>query len=161
MIPLTLDDGTEIRLSPGDHSQLIHDIVVEFGPRFAPGAELLYIGDTGAKEDFFRNERLAELGVTVDRKGKLSDVVLYWPERNWLFLIESATNHGSVDAKRHGELSRLFENASAGLIYITAFSDRKIMANFFSEISWETEVWIADEPTHMIHFNGDRFLGPH
>ena len=161
MIPLTLDGGIEIKLSPGDHSQLIHDIVVEFGSRFAPGSEVIYLGDTGAKEDFFRKDRLTELGVTVDRKGKLPDVVLYWPEKHWLLLIESVTSHGPVDGKRHNELSKLFENARPGLVYVTAFPSRKEMAKYLGEISWETEVWTADAPTHMIHFNGDRFLDPH
>ena len=161
MIPLTLDDGTEIKLSPGGHSQLIRDIVVEFGPRFASGAEAIYLGDTGAKEDFFKKDRLAQLGVTVNRKGKLPDVVLYWSERNWLLLIESVTSHGPVDSKRHNELSKLFANAKPGLVYVTAFPDRKTMAKYLADISWETEVWTADAPTHMIHFNGDRFFGPH
>jgi len=161
MIPLTLDDGSEIKLSPGIHSQLIRDIVTEFGPRFAPSSEVIYLGDTGAKEDFFRKDRLAELGVIVNRKGKLPDVVLYWSEKDWLLLIESVTSHGPVDGKRHGELSKLFEGAKPGLVYVTAFPNRKIMAKYLSDISWETEVWAADAPTHMIHFNGDRFLGPH
>ncbi|MFT6987805.1 MAG: adenine-specific DNA-methyltransferase, partial [Psychromonas sp.] len=105
--------------------------------------------------------RLAKLGVTVDRKGKLPDVVLYWPERDWLLLIESVTSHGPVDGKRHGELAKLFENAKPGLVYVTAFPDRKIMGKYLPYISWETEVWMSEAPTHMIHFNGDRFLGPH
>ena len=161
MIPLTLDDGTEIKLSPGIHSQLIHDIVVEFGPRFAPGSEVIYLGDTGAKEDFFKKERLAEFGVVIDRKGKLPDVVLYWPEKDWLLLIESVTSHGPVDGKRHNELRTLFSSANPGLVYVTAFPDRKTMGKYLGVISWETEVWVSEAPTHMIHFNGDRFLGPH
>ena len=161
MIPLTLDNGTEIKLSPGAHSQLIHDIVTEFGPRFAPGSEVIYLGDTGAKEDFFKKERLAQLGVKVDRKGKLPDVVLYWPERHWLLLIESVTSHGPVDGKRHKELRKLFDSATPGLVYVTAFPDRKTMGKYLTDLSWETEVWLAEAPTHMIHLNGDRFLGPH
>lgn len=161
MIPLKLNDGTDLILSPGAHSQLIKDIIVEFGPRFAPEAEVIYIGDTGAKEDHFREERLAELGVIVDRKGKLPDIILYCKERNWLLLIESVTSHGPVDGKRHGELAKLFANAKPGLVYVTAFPDRKVMAKYLIGLSWETEVWIADAPTHMIHLNGDRFLGPH
>ena len=161
MVPLTLDDGTEIKLSAGIHSELIRDIVTDFGPRFAPGAEVIYLGDTGAKEDFFRKDRLAELGVTVNRKGKLPDVVLYWEARNWLLLIESVTSHGPVDGKRYGELSLLFGKSAPGLVYVSAFPDRQTMTKYLTEISWETEVWLADAPTHMIHFNGDRFLGPH
>jgi adenine-specific DNA-methyltransferase len=160
-IPLTLRDGTQIKLSPGDHSQLIHDIITEFGPRFAPGSEVIYIGDTGAKEEFFKEVLLAELGVTVNRKGKLPDVVLYWAEKNWLLLIESVTSHGPVDGKRHAELSKLFATAKPDLIYVSAFPDRRTMNFYLSDISWETEVWIADSPDHMIHFNGDKFLGPH
>lgn len=161
MLPLKLSDGTDLSLSPGAHSQLIRDIIVEFGPRFAPESEVIYIGDTGAKEDHFRKERLTELGVIVNRKGKLPDVVLYWEKRNWLLLIESVTSHGPVDGKRHGELAKLFKNAKPGLVYVTAFPDRKVMAKYLLELSWETEVWVADAPTHMIHLNGDRFLGPH
>src|SRR5690606_1588780 len=87
-IPLVLDDKETLHLSAGEHSQLIKEIVEEFGPRFAPGAELIYIGDTGAKEGYFRKERLTKLGVTVNNHGKMPDVVLYWEEKNWLFLIE-------------------------------------------------------------------------
>ena len=161
MIPLVLEDGTKIQLSPGIHSLLIKDIVTDFGPRFAPGAEVIYLGDTGAKEDFFNKDRLSELGVVVDRKGKLPDVVLYWPEKNWLLLVESVTSHGPVDGKRHKELSELFKESTAGLVYVTAFPSRKIMNKYLPEISWETEVWLSESPSHMIHFNGDRFLGPH
>jgi adenine-specific DNA-methyltransferase len=160
-IPLKLDDGTEVFLSPGAHSQLIKDIIVEFGPRFVPGAEVVYIGDTGAKEDFFDKEKLKKLGVQINRKGKLPDVVLFCPKNNWLLLIESVTSHGPVDGKRHGELEKLFKKSKAGLVYVTAFPDRKIMGKYLGEISWETEVWVAEAPTHMIHFNGDKFLGPH
>ncbi len=122
---------------------------------------MIYLGDTEAKGDFLKKERLAELGVAVDQKGKLPDVVLYWPERDWLLLIESVTSHGPVDGKRHSELSKLFKDATPGLVYVTAFPDRRIMGKYLGEISWETEVWISEAPTHMIHFNGDRFLGPH
>lgn len=161
LIPLTLNGKNEIKLSPGSHSQLIHDIVTEFGPRFAPGAEVIYLGDTGAKQDFFDQARLSNLGVEVNKKGKLPDVVLYWPERNWLLLIEAVTSHGPVDGKRHGELAQLFASSTAGLVYVSAFPDRKTMVKYLSDLAWETEVWVADAPTHMIHFNGDRFLGPH
>lgn len=161
MIPLKIDDSTEIALSPGIHSQLIRDIITEFGPRFAPSAEVIYIGDTGAKEDFFKKEKLAELGVTINRKGKLPDVVLYLASKNWLLLIESVTSHGPMDGKRYGELSGLFDNAKPGLVYVTAFPNRKAMSKYLADISWETEVWIADAPDHLIHFNGDKFLGPY
>ena len=160
-IPVRIAEGRSINLSPGEHSELIRDIIEEFAPRFAPGSILIYAGDTGEKMGYFDRERLIELGVVVDSHGKMPDVVLHFTERNWLLLIESVTSHGPVDAKRHEELMRLFAESTAGLVYVTAFPTRPVMARYLTEIAWETEVWVADAPTHLIHFNGVRFLGPH
>ena len=161
MIPVTVAAGQEIILTPGAHSELIKQIITEFAPRFAPGSEVIYVGDTGEKVGYFQANRLAELGVTVDQHGKMPDVVLYFTDKDWLLLIESVTSHGPVDAKRHNELASLFKGANSGLVYVTAFPDRSIMGRYLGEISWETEVWCADAPTHLIHFNGERFLGPY
>lgn len=160
-LPVKLVTGETIRLSPGAHSQLIKAIIEEFAPRFVPGGILIYAGDTGDKWGYFDKELLAKLGAAVDGHGKMPDVVLYYPEREWLLLAESVTSHGPVDGKRHEELARLFEKSKAGLVYVTAFPSRAIMARYLGEIAWETEVWCADAPSHLIHFNGARFLGPY
>ena len=161
MIPVQVAEGQEINLTPGAHSELIKAIITEFAPRFAPAAEVIYVGDTGDKIKYFQEQRLAELGVTVDQHGKMPDVVLYFREKDWLLLVESVTSHGPVDAKRHNELGELFSEATASSVYVTAFPERSVMARYLGEISWETEVWCADAPTHLIHFNGERFLGPY
>ena len=161
MVPVQIEGGGELNLAPGVHSELIKDIIKEFAPRFAPAAEVIYVGDTGDKVGYFREERLAELGVSVDKHGKMPDVVLYFGKKNWLLLVESVTSHGPVDSKRYDELKKLFADSSPGLVFVTAFPDRAIMGRFLGEISWETEVWCADAPTHLIHFNGERFLGPY
>lgn len=161
LIPLTVNSGLRISLSPGGHSELIKAIVEDFGPRYAPGGELLYVGDTGDKYGFFDEELLARVGVMLDNHGKMPDVVIYLREKNWLLLIESVTSHGPVDAKRHAELSRLFKDCTAGLVYVSAFPTRKVFLKYLESIAWESEVWIADAPSHLIHFNGVRFLGPY
>jgi hypothetical protein len=160
-IPVTIAKGKKITLSPGEHSKLIRDIIEEFGPRFVPGGMLIYAGDTGDKWGYFDAPVLSELGVSVDSHGKMPDVVLFCPKRNWLLLVESVTSHGPVDGKRHAELSQLFANSKAGLVYVTAFPNRSLMGRYLGEIAWETEVWVADAPSHLIHFNGERFLGPY
>lgn len=161
MIPVQVADGKEITLTPGAHSELIKKIITDFAPRFAPAAEVIYVGDTGDKIGYFQKERLAALGVTVDKHGKMPDVVLYFGKKGWLLLVESVTSHGPVDSKRHNELAVLFKDAKPGLVFVTAFPDRSIMGRYLGEISWESEVWCADAPTHLIHFNGERFLGPY
>jgi hypothetical protein len=160
-IPVKLPTGQEVQLSPGSHSELIKAIIEEFAPRYAPGSVLVYAGDTGDKWGYFDEPLLKRLGVEVDSHGKMPDVVLYYPAKSWLLLAESVTSHGPVDGKRHAELAKLFAGSKVGIVYVTAFPDRATMARYLGEIAWETEVWVADAPSHLIHFNGERFLGPY
>lgn len=160
-IPVEIAPGKEITLSPGEHSELIRAIIEDFAPRFAPGSLLVYAGDTGDKWGYFDAPLLAGLGVDVDSHGKMPDVVLHYTARNWLLLVESVTSHGPVDGKRHAELAALFAGSTAGLVYVTAFPNRAVMGRYLGDIAWETEVWVADAPSHLIHFNGERFLGPY
>jgi hypothetical protein len=160
-VPVQVAPEKTINLSPGLHSELIKTIVEEFGSRFAPNGILIYVGDTGDKWGYYDEGALSRLGVTVDSHGKMPDVLLYDRDRNWLLLIESVTSHGPVNAKRHSELVALFSTSTAGLVFVTAFPSRGLMTRYLAEIAWETEVWVADAPSHLIHFNGERYLGPH
>lgn len=160
-VPVKIAPEKEISLSAGEHSELIRAIIEDFAPRFAPGSVLVYAGDTGDKWGYFDAALLTELGVDVDLHGKMPDVVLHYTKKNWLLLVESVTSHGPVDAKRHAELAALFAKSKAGLVFITAFPNRAVMSRYFGYIAWETEVWVADAPSHLIHFDGERFLGPY
>jgi hypothetical protein len=160
-IPLKFETGEEIKLSHGDHNVLIKKIIDEFYPRFTTGGKPIYVGDTKSKYAYFNSKALKELGVIIEEHGKMPDVVVYYKEKNWIILIEAVTSHGPVNSKRRKELSELFKNLQCGIVYVTAFLDRKTMMKHLDEISWETEVWIADSPSHLIHFNGERFLGPY
>ena len=160
-IPLVLRDGVEIGLTPGGQNELVGQVINEFCPRFIPGGEPVYVGDAGSKWAFFDRDLAAEFGIAVDEHGKMPDVVIYDRERDWLFLIEAVTSHGPVNAKRMGELKKLLASAKPGLVFVTAFPDRRTFLRFFGEIAWETEVWIAESPGHLVHFDGDRLLGPY
>lgn len=97
----------------------------------------------------------------VDGHGKMPDVVVHHVERGWLVLVEAVTSHGPMNPKRVVELRELFASSTAGLVLVTAFEDRATFARYLPDIAWETEVWIAEAPTHLVHFNGERFLGPY
>ena len=159
-IPLQVADGKVYKLSPGKHNKLEVAIVEEFGPRFAPGAKLIYLGDTAKKTLVFDKNAFTKLGIPVLEHGKFPDVILYDAKKKWLFLIEAVTAHGPVSPKRQIELEKLFEKCRAGKIYVTAFLDFAAYKKYANDIAWETEVWIAEMPSHMIHLNGDKFLGP-
>ncbi|WP_081592650.1 BsuBI/PstI family type II restriction endonuclease [Nocardia otitidiscaviarum] len=160
-IPVRSADGKEFTLSPGGQNPLIKHMTEDFCSLFTPGGELLYVGDAGDKFVVFEKERFAELGVTFNTHGKMPDLVVYMKDKNWLVLMEAANSHGPVDSKRRGELSELFKAATPGLVYVSCFPDRKEMRKYLSQIAWETEVWCSEDPTHLIHFNGERFLGPY
>ena len=165
-VPVVLPDGVELSLSPGLHNELHALVVHEFLPRFLKGGRVLYLGDTassqnaGGKMLHFDSDGFDELNCPQLSHEKLPDLVCYEPDRNWLFLIEAVTSHGPISEKRLIELDRQFTGCRAGLVYVTAFLDRKTFRKFSADIAWETEVWIADRPDHLIHYNGDRFLGP-
>lgn len=160
-VPVTLPDGSQVALSPGGQNPLIRAIIEHFCPAFAPGGVILYIGDTENKFAHLETAGLAALGVTLDSAAKIPDVIVHDAKRNWLLLIEAVTSAGPVDGKRRKELKDLFAGSKAGLVFVTAFETRRTMQAFVSHIAWESEVWIAEDPDHMIHFNGERFLGPY
>ncbi|WP_249355649.1 BsuBI/PstI family type II restriction endonuclease [Chloracidobacterium aggregatum] len=97
----------------------------------------------------------------LDEHGKMPDVIVHLPKKHWLVLIEAVTSHGPINVKRQHELRELFKRVSDGLVFVTAFPTRRAMARYLSEIAWETEVWVAEAPGHIIHFNGERFPGPY
>ncbi|MFL5660290.1 MAG: BsuBI/PstI family type II restriction endonuclease [Ktedonobacteraceae bacterium] len=160
-IPVKVAPGNTITLSPGGQNILVKQIIDEFAPRYTPGGTVLYVGDTDNKFAYFDERGLTELGVKIETHGKMPDVIIHYTERNWLVLIEAVTSHGPIDPKRKNELQHLFRNSKAGIVYITTFLTRRAMVEYLNEISWETEVWVAEAPSHLIHFNGERFLGPY
>jgi type II restriction enzyme len=162
LVPVTLADGSsKLELSPGRHNRLQAAIVRDFAPRFAGGARLLYLGDTAKKALYTDEKSLRRVGLWLTQHDKLPDVVLHDGERNWLYLVEAVTSHGPMSPKRILELKEALANApGVGLIFVSAFPDMKTFKRHAQDIAWDTEVWLADLPDHMMHFNGDRFLGP-
>jgi hypothetical protein len=159
-IPLRLQKGKKIKISPGGQNELVKKIIEDFCTLFTPDGQVIYVGDTQKKWAYFDSVALLKLGIRIEEHGKMPDVVVHYTKKNWLVLIEAVTSHGPINPKRRQELKLLFDGSSAGLVYVTAFLDHRTLLKYINDISWETEVWIADSPTHLIHFNGERFLGP-
>ena len=105
-------------------------------------------------------DKLRELGFEITLHDKMPDVILYSEEKNWLYFIESVTSVGPMEPKRIKEIKEITAGVMAEKIYVTAFLDFKTFKKFSDSLAWETEAWIADIPDHMIHLNGEKFLGP-
>lgn len=153
-------NGIDFTFSKGEHNQLQKAIIEEFAPRFAPDAECLYVGDTIQKDLVKYDKRLKELGFEITVHDKMPDVILYRSDKDWLYFIEAVTSVGPIDSKRMQEILEMTERVSSGKIFITAFLDFKTYKKFSEQLAWETEIWLAESPDHMIHLNGDKFLGP-
>lgn len=159
MMPVKIN-GVPFTFSAGKHNELQKAIIEEFAPRFAPNSECLYVGDTIEKDLVKNVTKLTELSFEITLHDKMPDIVLYREDKNWIYFIESVTSVGPMDPKRILEITEMTKNVTAGKIFITAFLDFKTYKKFSKELAWETEVWIAEMPEHMIHLNGDRFMGP-
>ena len=158
-IPVQVN-GQKLHFSEGKHNQLQKAILEEFAPRFAQGTECLYVGDTEKKSLLKEDARLYELGFEITQHDTMPDVVLYSPDKKWIYFIEAVTSVGPMSPNRIIELETLTKNVTAGKIYVTAFLDFKTYKKFSESLAWETEVWLAEMPDHMIHLNGDKFMGP-
>jgi hypothetical protein len=160
-IPVTLPSGKPIELSLGEHNVLQKAIIEEFLPRYGQNCNVLYIGDTTNKILHIETEILEELGFFKLSHDELPDVIAYDARKNWLYLIEAVHSSGPMNEVRVLELKTLLKKCKADLIFITAFLTKAEFKKWMLEIAWETEVWTADNPDHLTHFNGQRFLGPY
>lgn len=159
MMPVKIN-GQDFSFSPGKHNELQKAIIEEFALRFAPDSECLYVGDTIEKDLVKNVEKLTKLGFEITLHDKMPDVVLYREDKDWLYFVESVTSVGPMDPKRILEITEMTKDVTAGKIFVTAFPDFKTYKKFSEKLAWETEVWIAEMPEHMIHLDGDKFLGP-
>jgi hypothetical protein len=159
LIPVTFPSGKQIEFTQGKHNELQKAVIEEFLPRYGYGSEVLYVGDTADKFLYIEREKLADLNFFELAHEELPDIVAYSVEKNWLYLIEAVYSSGVISPIRLLELKQLTQECKADLIFVTTFLDRKTFRKFVADISWETEVWIADEPDHLIHFDGEKFLG--
>ena len=159
MMPVKIN-GKDFSFSTGKHNELQKAIIEQFAPRFAPNAECLYVGDTIQKDLVKNEEKLKQLGFEITLHDKMPDVVLYCEDKDWIYFVESVTSVGPMDPKRILEITEMTNNVNAGKIFVTAFLDFGTYKKFAESLAWETEVWITDMPDHMIHLNGNKFLGP-
>ncbi|MGB0879056.1 MAG: BsuBI/PstI family type II restriction endonuclease [Polaribacter sp.] len=160
-VNVALPSGGKLEFSAGKHNDLQKAIIEDFLPRYGFGAEVLYVGDTSDKYLHLETEKLEELNFFEISHEKLPDVIAYSKQKNWLYLIEAVHSSGPISEIRLLQLEKLTKNCKADIVYVTAFLDRPKFRKFIADIAWETEVWIADNPDHMVHFNGDKFLGPY
>lgn len=160
-VPVTLPDGSKTTLSAGGQNTLVKAMIEEFCPCFVPGGEVLFIDDTDKALRDKAAPVLRQLNVSIPTHGKAPDLIVWNRDKNWLFLMEACSSHGPIDVTRKREIVSLFGDAKCPLVLVSCFPDRATMRKYLIDLAWETEAWCADTPDHMIHLDGERFLGPY
>jgi type II restriction enzyme len=160
LLPVTLPSGLSLEFTTGKHNELQKAIIEQFLPRYGYGAELLYVGDAANKFLFLEKEKLESINFFELSHGELPDIIAYSHQKNWLYLIEAVHTSGPISDIRLLELKNLTQKCTAEIIYVTAFLTKGTFRKFSTQIAWETEVWIAESPDHLIHFDGEKFMGP-
>ena len=160
MVEVKFPDGRKIQLSAGPHNKIQKAVIEEFLPRFARQPRVLYLGDTTKNDLIVDLPGLEALGLALNQHDRLPDIVVLDEERNWLFLIEAVHSSNPVSPIRHLALERLTAKCKLGKVFVSVFENLRSFGKWAPEISWETEIWIIENPTHMIHNNGERFFGP-
>lgn len=162
-VPVTLPGGKRISLSYGAHNDLQKEIIETFLPLFGFGAEVLYVGDTTDKFLHLDEKALKEINFFVLEHDELPDVVAYSHEKNLLYLIEAYHSTGEWNEIRVRKVKRKLKESgcTADVVFFTAFETKNAFKQKAKDIAWETEVWIAESPEHLVHFNGYKFLDIH
>ncbi len=158
-IPVRVN-GNDFEFSTGKHNELQKAIIEEFAPRFAPDSIVLYVGDTKNKDLYKDEDLLSKLNIAMGKHEKLPDVILYQKDKKWVYFVEAVTSVGPISPKRIVEINEMTSECKLGKIYVTTFIDMKTFKKFAEDLAWETEVWLSEMPDHMIHLNGDKFVGP-
>lgn len=159
-IKINLGDMRFYHLSIGNHNALQKAIVEVFAPRFIPKFECLYLGDSTDRDMISNAEKLLEVGIEINSHDKMPDVILYRPDKEWLYFIEAVTTVGPISPQRLIEIKKMSRNSHCGKVFITAFLDFETFKRFSGQLAWETEVWISEQPEHLIHLDGDKLLEP-
>lgn len=162
-VPVTLPGGKRISLSYGAHNDLQKEIIETFLPLFGFGAEVLYVGDTTDKFLHLDEKALKDINFFVLEHDELPDVVAYSHEKNLLYLIEAYHSTGEWNEIRVRKVKRKLKESgcTADVVFFTAFETKNAFKQKAKDIAWETEVWIAESPEHLVHFNGYKFLDIH
>lgn len=160
---VTLPNGKEIDLSYGEHNDLQKAIIEVFLPLFGFGAEVLYVGDTKDKFLHLEEAELKRIKFFTLAHEELPDVIAYSQEKNLLYLIEAYHSTGEWNEIRVRKVKRKLQESgcTANAVFFTAFENKNTFRQKAKDIAWETEVWIADSPEHLVHFNGYKFLELH
>ena len=128
-------------------------VLGKFRRRFAPGSEVLWVSEQRSRLVRLGHSRRNLLELPLPEGIDLPNIVLLQRKLSRMFLVEVIGAGGLLNSTRCAELRRGLRGFRLKLVFITASASRSELRDRLHEIAWQTHVWIANEPNHIIHFD--------
>jgi hypothetical protein len=135
-------------------NRVLRAVLKKFQPRFVPHGRVVWGGTVSDETLQGPRRRFSALGLCWPPSPEIPDVVIHDRTRRWLVLVDVAGRRGQLTAKRCESLKQMFHGSGLQLVLVNAFVSRRELQEFFIDCPWWTSAWFADEPEHMIHFDG-------
>ena len=151
-ISISSPDGKKIRLSFGEHNEIQKKVIEDFLPYFLKEPILLYLGDTSKKTIVLEEEFLNSIGISELKHEMLPDILAFDKKENKMYLIEAVHSSNPINQLRYLQLKKFVKRCKIPIVMISAFKNREIFKKYFMNLSWDTCVWLTNEPGHIIKF---------
>lgn len=153
-------NGNPIRIGRSV-SWLSRAVIAEFGSLWTPGGRLVHLTDKTGRNIYHDESWFRQHCDVFEPSPKLPDVAIYDRRKKLLMLITTVVKPCLIDSEQHDTLQRMLQNCRVRPLFVFAFRSRKDMTSLLDRFYWPSIAWAAEEPEHLIHFNGERFLMPH
>jgi len=156
-ILITLPSGESRRMESGPSSRIAKSVVEEFAPRFLNEPSVLWVSQSRKKSVVQDQELMQRLGLPIDQKSLLPDMILADLSANnhLLIFVEVVATDGPIDEQRKELLLELAKPAGYSeqqIVFVTAFEDRGSapLRKTFTELAKDSIVWCRSEPDLLI-----------
>lgn len=163
-VSVTLPNRSVRRLAQGPSSVLIKAVVEEFLPRFLYAPAVVLLSESRTKIVVQEKALIEALGLRIETDRLLPDLIALDTQlgRELLLFVEVVATDGPVTPSRKKALEAMAEEAhftADKLAFVTVYLDRDhaTFRKTFGSLAWNTLVWLASEPEHIILLR-DRLL---
>jgi len=148
------------KMADNSHTQLIQASINHYVPAFLPGYEVLYVDDgDGDRITEEQKEILAKAGLALELGDAMPDVLLWNPEKSFLWVIEAVTSDGEVDSHKVAQMTNFSNRHNIQSIGFTTtyptwkkFAERQKQTK--ANLAINSHVWILESGSTQLTVEG-------
>ncbi len=162
-ISIDLPSGTIKKMKPGPSSTITKEVIESFASIHLKQPAVIWISESGNKVIQEDSKLMERIGLPIDQKSILPDIVLADLGRSKLLLIfiEVVATDGPFDQYRKDAILTMCSKAGFAknqALFISAFKDRNSgpLKRRFSAIAADSLIWCVSEPDTLIWIGRDQ-----